>query len=107
MAWWGVAMSLWHPLWPAPDAESLKKGQAAVARAQSLTANTGRERDYIAAIATFYQDYDKVDHRTRALAYEKAMQQVAQRYANDREASIFYSLALLAIAAPTDKTYAN
>ena len=108
MAWWGVAMSLWHPLWPgAPDAESLKKGLAALAQAQSIAGNTGRERDYIAAIATFYENYGKIDRRTRALAYEKAMQQVAQRYANDREASIFYSLALLATAPPTDKTYAN
>jgi hypothetical protein len=108
MAWWGVAMSLWHPLWPgAPDAESLKKGLAVLAQAQSITGNTGRERDYIAAIAAFYENYDKVDHRTRALAYEKAMQQVAQGYANDREASIFYCLALLATAPPTDKTYAN
>ena len=70
MAWWGVAMSLWHPLWPgAPDAESLKKGLAALAQAQSIAGNTGRERDYIAAIATFYENYGKIDHRTRALAY--------------------------------------
>ena len=108
MASWGVAMSLWHPLWPVtPDAESLKKGLAAVAQAETITGNTARERDYIAGIAAFYDNYDKTDHRTRALAYEKAMQQVAQRYANDREASIFYSLALLATAPPTDKTYAN
>jgi tetratricopeptide (TPR) repeat protein len=108
MAWWGVAMSLWHPLWPGtPDAEALKKGLAAVAQAKSITGNTARERDYIAAIATFYGDYANIDHRTRTLAYEKAMQEVAQRYANDREASVFYSLALLATAPPTDKTYAN
>ncbi|HXZ81344.1 MAG TPA: tetratricopeptide repeat protein [Terriglobales bacterium] len=107
MAWWGVAMSLWHPLWPAPDAESLQKGQTAVAKAQSPPAKSDRERDYIAAIAVFYKDYDKVDHRTRSLAYEKAMQQLAQRYANDREASIFYALALVATALPTDKTYTN
>ena len=108
MAWWGVAMSLWHPLWPGtPDPEALKKGLATVAQAKSITGNTVRERDYIAAIATFYGNYDNIDHRTRTLAYEKAMQEVAQRYANDREASVFYSLALLATAPPTDKTYAN
>ena len=108
MASWGVAMSLWPLLWPrTPDAETLKQGLAAVAHAQTITGNTARERDYIAAIAAFYENYDKVDHRTRALSYEKAMQQVAQRYANDREASIFYSLALLATAPPTDRTYAN
>jgi len=108
MAWWGVAMSLWHPLWPgAPDAEALKKGLAAVTQAKSIAGSTGRERDYIAALATFYGNYDNIDHRTRTLAYEKAMQEVAARYSNDREASVFYSLALLATAPPTDKTYAN
>jgi hypothetical protein len=108
MAWWGVAMSLWHPLWPGtPDAEALKKGLAALTQAKSITGSTARERDYIAAIATFYGDYANIDHRTRTLAYEKAMQEVAQRYANDREASVFYSLALLATAPATDKTYAN
>src|SRR5215472_5123162 len=108
MASWGVAMSLWPPLWPrTPDAETLKQGLGAVAQARTITGNTARERDYIAAIAAFYENYDKTDHRTRALAYEKAMEKVAQRYSNDREASIFYSLALVATAPPTDKTYAN
>ena len=108
MAWWGVAMSLWHPLWPGtPDAETLKQGAAAVAQAQFMHGNTERERDYIAAIATFYQNSDKIAHHTRALAYEKAMEKVAERYADDQEASIFYCLALLATAKPTDKTYAN
>jgi hypothetical protein len=108
MAWWGVAMSLWHPLWPGtPDAEALKKGLAAITQAKSITGNTGRERDYIAALATFYGDYANIDHRTRTLAYEKSMQEVAQRYTYDREASVFYSLALLATAPPTDKTFAN
>jgi Tetratricopeptide repeat len=108
MAQWGVAMSLWHPLWPgAPDTDTLKKGQAALLQTRSVPAPTERERDYIAAIATFYEDPEKRDHRTRALAYEKAMQGVAEKYSSDREASIFYALALLATAPPTDKTYAN
>ena len=55
----------------------------------------------------FYRDNDKIDHRTRAVAYEKAMEQVHQRYPDDREAGVFYSLALVATAPPTDKTYAN
>ena len=108
MAYWGVAMSLWPPLWPRiPDAETLKQGLATVAQAQSITGNTARERDYINAIGAFYESYDKSDHRTRALAYEKAMEKVAQRYPQDQEAAIFYSLALVATALPTDKTYAN
>jgi hypothetical protein len=78
-----------------------------VSAAKSASPKTQRERDYIAAIETFYKDSDKLDHRTRALAYEKAMEQLQARYPDDREAAIFYALALQGSASPTDKTYAN
>jgi hypothetical protein len=108
MAYWGVAMSLWHPLWPpTPGAETLRKGAATLAQAKAISGNTARERDYIAALGNFYERYEQNDHRIRALAYENAMEQLAQRYPDDREASIFYALALIATAPPTDKTYAN
>ena len=51
--------------------------------------------------------YDKVDHRTRVVAYAKAMEQLAQRYPNDDEAQIYYALALNTSASAADKTYAN
>ena len=107
MAYWGVAMSDWYPLWYPPSAAALKAGYDAVAKAQSIGAKTDRERDYIDAIATFYRDSDKLDNRTRSVAYEKAMEQVYSRYPDDREAGVFYALALNATALPTDKTYAN
>src|SRR5437867_1777676 len=43
----------------------------------------------------------------RALAYEKAMEQLQARYPQDREAAIFYALAVRANAPPNDRTYAN
>jgi hypothetical protein len=107
MAQWGVAMSVWYPLWYPPSEAMLKTGAAAVERARSIGAKTDRERDYIEGIAVFYKDWGTVDHRTRAVAYEKAMAQVYQRYPDDREAGIFYALALDATAPPTDKSYAN
>jgi tetratricopeptide (TPR) repeat protein len=107
MAHWGVAMSNWYPLWYPPSEAALKAGSEAVAKAQSIGAKTGRERDYIEAIAIFYRDSDKLDNRTRSVAYEKAMEQVYLRYPDDREAGLFYALALNATALPTDKTYAN
>ena len=76
MAWWGVAMSLWHPLWEPPDKESLRRGREAIQRADSIGAGSERERGYIAALATFYRDSDRVDHRTRAGAYERAMEEL-------------------------------
>jgi len=48
-----------------------------------------------------------VPHRTRALAYEKAMEQIAARYPQDREAAVFHALALNITLDPSDKTYAN
>ena len=91
----------------AADSE-LQNGIAAVEKANAASAREHkREKDYIAAITTFYKDADKLDHRTRAVAYEKAMEQLHVRYPQDREAAIFYSLALLGTALPTDKTYAN
>src|SRR5215471_18925967 len=83
MAYWGVAMTHYHPIWQAPGPADLKAGTAAVEKAKLAGAKTQRERDYIAAIETFYKDADKLDHRTRALAYEKAMDQLQARHPDD------------------------
>jgi hypothetical protein len=107
MAYWGIAMTYYHQVWPAPGPADLKAGAAAAEKAKLAGAKTQRERDYIAAIETFYRDADQLDHRTRALAYEKAMDQLQARYPDDHEAAIFHALALLATAPPTDKTYVN
>ena len=107
MAQWGVAMSLYHPIWAAPTPAEVKRGQEAVAKARAAAAPTERERDYVAAVETFFRDADTVDHRARAAGYEKAMERVYERYPDDREAAIFYALALLGTASPADKTYAN
>src|SRR5204862_2502631 len=74
---------------------------------EAVGATTERERGYIAAIAAFYRHSDKLDHRTRALAYEQGMANRHERYPDDREAAIFYALALNATALPTDKTLTN
>ena len=107
MGYWGIAMSLWYPLWQPPSDAMLKKGWSASEQALALGGKTDRERHYIAAIEVFYKDADKLDHRTRALTYEKAMEQLYHRYQDDREAAVFYALALNATASPNDKTYAN
>src|SRR5579884_2405424 len=107
MAWWGVAMSNWHELWAPPTKTELAEGAAAATKAEAIGGKTEREKDYIAAIATFYKDSGTLDHRTRALAYQKAMAGLHQRYPDDREAAIFYALSLDATALPSDKTYAN
>ena len=108
MAHWGVAMSNYHPLWAAPTAEELKRGWAAVEKARLAGARTPRERDYIAAMETFYKDADKVDHRTRTFAYHEAMKRLYETNRTDQEAAVFYALTLITNGTMVaDKTYAR
>jgi tetratricopeptide (TPR) repeat protein len=107
MGYWGIAMSLYHPVWALPTSADLKKGMAAVDKARSAAAKTQRERDYIAAMEAFYKDPDKGPHRQRALAWRDAMQQLSMRYPEDHEAAIFFALALIGTAPATDRTSTN
>jgi tetratricopeptide (TPR) repeat protein len=107
MAHWGRAMSLLYNPFVAPPAKNLAEGLGALQEAQRTGAKTEREAEFISALVVFYKDYDKKDHRTRLLEYEKAMETLANRLPHDPEAQIFYALALSMAASPTDKTYAK
>src|SRR5437867_10536224 len=106
MGYWGQAMSLFHPLWTPPVGAELAAGLAASERGLALT-RTPRERDYLAAIRTYYADYGGTDHKTRLVAYAHAMEGMRRRYPRDREASTFYALSLIALAqaTATDTTF--
>ena len=104
----GVAISHRpNPLVLPLSAAALKNGLEAVEKGNTIGPRTERERDWLAAIELYYKDYDKVDQTTRGLAYEKAMEQLMQKYPDDPEAAIFYALALNETALPSDKTYAK
>ncbi len=108
MGYWGVAMSNYHPLWAPPTPAELQKAASAVEKAKAVSARTGRERDYIAAIEVFYKDSDNLDHRTRTFAYSEAMEQLYQRHPSDREAGVFYALTLIAKGMmANDKSYVS
>jgi len=107
MAYWGVAMCNFHPLWTPPETPELEKGKKALEIARSIEPKTPRETDYINALLTYYNNYEKLDHRTRCNQYEEAMKTLSEKYPNDKEATIFYALAIDAAADPADKTYAN
>ena len=108
MGYWGIAVSLLgNPLAGQPTSKALQEGETVLRQAKPVGVRTEREYDYISAIALFYKDIETTDHRTRALAYEQAMEQLMAHYPDDTEAAIFYALALNITAPPTDKTYAN
>src|SRR5262249_13259456 len=68
---------------------------------------TQRGRDYIDALLAFYTDHERVPHGQRVQAYLKAMEALAQRYPDDDEAQIGYSIVLNVASSPNVKTYAN
>ena len=105
MAHWGLAMSVWNQLWAPPRPDNLAAGRTAIEKARSASRKSAREAAYIEALVAFYTDTDKLDHRSRALAYSKKMDELMQKYPEDHETKIFYALSLLASADPLDKTY--
>jgi tetratricopeptide (TPR) repeat protein len=107
MAYWGVAMCNFHPLWEPPTEADLKKGSKAISIAHTLQGRSRRDAAYVDAVAAYYKDWDKTDPHSRCLHFEKAMEQLHDQYPDDKEAAIFYALSLDASADPTDKTYAH
>lgn len=109
MAYWGKAMAHWgNPFAPGiKSGKPLQDGAAAATQAGKMGAPTPRERGFIEAVAELYRTPETRPQRERTLAYEKAMERVAQENAGDMEATIFHALAINQNALPTDKTYAN
>jgi hypothetical protein len=107
MAYWGEAMSLWHEIWDRPNEDTLKRGLSLVQKGQKLHPKTQRERDYLNALAQFYQNYGKSSFEARADAYSNAMAKLHETYPQDHEAAAFYGLSLLAAAPPHDTTFSS
>src|SRR5215510_12658888 len=108
MAYWGIAVDLLgNTLAGPPPPKNLQMAWEALEKAQAIGAKTPRERDWIEALSAYYRDHDKTPVNTRLLAYNKAMEQMAQRYPDDFEVQVFYALTLQASASPADTTYAN
>jgi tetratricopeptide (TPR) repeat protein len=108
MAHWGLAMTEYHQLWePQAGPEELRRGSAEIQKARELKPGTPREKDFVEALGVFYDYWEQRGHAARANAYRDAMRGVHERNPKDQEAAIFYALALVATAAPEDKTYGN
>lgn len=106
MAYWGTAMSILnHPLSLKQNPESLKRGEALLKVAHTLTPNNDREKDYIDAVSIYFKGWQTLDTQTRKLKYESKMEELYNKYTGDVETAVFYSLAILATADLNDKTY--
>src|SRR5687768_1140950 len=101
MAHWGIAMTLFQPLWPTrPGPADLERGRQAVARAREIGLPTDRERLLVDAAAAFFDDQAS-DYWQRIRRWDRAMESAHVALPGDAEIAAFRALALLAVA-PVD-----
>ena len=106
MAYWGVAMSIVHPLWSdPPNEENFAKGLEMVEKAKVKGTKTKREVAYIQAINSYYAQGRKEKETDNLIAFEQGWAKVHDAFPSDPEATAFYALSLLGTASPADKSY--
>ena len=103
MAFWGLAMCSYRPLWDGADEKALNKGWHFLGEIQKDWPVSHREREYISAIGIIFSDNRRVGDE-RLAAYSQAMAQIARHYPEDGEAQAFYALSLLALPHDDTKT---
>jgi tetratricopeptide (TPR) repeat protein len=104
MAHWGVAMTLFQPLWPTrPSDADLRLGWEEVQRANELVPPTSRERLFVAMAEAFFRP-DAGDYWSRITGWEAAARAAHEALPGDVEAAAFYALAHLATAPATGGT---
>ena len=107
IAHWGIAMTYFHQLWDPPlVVTSIPQGQNELRAANRMRASP-REREFMDALSLIYNHAPAVPYRTRAANYEHAMKAIAAKNKGDMESQVFYALALLGNASPSDKTHAR
>jgi hypothetical protein len=78
MAYWGLAMSSYRPLWDGADEKALKKGRHFLEQIQKDWPVNRREREYIDAIAIIFAD-NRYSGDRRIAAYSRAMAEIFWR----------------------------
>src|SRR4029434_8388052 len=78
-----------------------------IEKARSTGSPTAVEREWIEALAPFFQDYQTVGQRVPSPRDEATMARLHARHSQDPEVTAFYALAVLEAVDLSDKTYAK
>ena len=103
MAYWGLAMTTYHPLWEGAGPKALLKGRSFLDKIHKDWPISEREHEYIQALGIIFS----ANHRLgddRIARYSRAMGEISKHYPDDGEAQAFYALSLLAIPTRGDDT---
>ena len=97
MAHWGIAMTLFQPLWPTrPGPEALRRGWEEVQKAQDLGTGSDRDANLLSAAEAFFRDPETADWWTRIRSWSEAMDRAYRESPQDMETAALYALSQLA-----------
>ena len=106
-AWGFASILMYNPFVGGTPPKDVARAQAAIDKGRQMGAKTEREKEYLEAVAAYWEDYTNRTERQRALARSKAYEALAAKYPKDDEAQIFNALYLIAIQQASDQTYSN
>jgi tetratricopeptide (TPR) repeat protein len=104
-AWGFASILMYNPFVGGTAAGDVARAQEALAKGRQMGAKSQREKDYLEAVAAYWEDFANRNERQRALARSKAYEALAAKYPKDDEAQIFHALYLIPIQERSDQTY--
>lgn len=98
MAYWGVAMTRFQPLWPSrPSHDALKVGLDELMTAREIGISSDREEHLVAAAEAFFREPESADWWTRIRRWSDAMSKAYAAHSDDIETAAIYALSQLAV----------
>jgi tetratricopeptide (TPR) repeat protein len=98
MAHWGVATTLFQPLWPSrPDQEALQRGWALTEQARAVVSSE-REARLIDATAAFFLEPESAEYWTRIERWADGMRDAYEAFPDDLDTAALYALSRIALA---------
>src|SRR5262245_59856248 len=85
-AWGFASILMYNPFVGGTPPKDVERAQAAIAKGRQMGAKTQREKDYLEAVAAYYEDFANRTERQRALARSAAYEKLAAKYPKDDEA---------------------
>ena len=105
-AWGFASILMYNPFVGVVPPKDMPRAQGAIEKGRQMKASQ-RDRDYLEAVAAYWDNFANRTERERGLARSKAYEALAAKYPKDDEAQIFNALYLIAIQQASDQTYSN
>ncbi len=98
MAYWGIATTLFQPLWPSrPSPEALQRGWDMNERARVLV-QADRDRYLVNATGAFFAEPDTAEYWQRIQRWADGMDVAYGAFPDDLDVAALYALSLIALA---------